>query len=79
MTDETLHTTPRRPRGRPPIHPPRPPPTRRRAPRQPRVQVAGDNLTGWQQQAACPHRGLTSNLAILRRWHYDRCPHQVGC
>lgn len=31
-------------------------------------------LTACQQQSVCPHCGITTSLANLHRWHFDRCP-----
>ena len=32
---------------------------------------------GNRQRAQCPHCGMESNLMILKRWHFDKCPRRL--
>lgn len=34
-------------------------------------------IRGFLQSAICPHCGLSSHIAILKRWHFNNCPKAV--
>jgi hypothetical protein len=38
------------------------------------INAAAGKL-GAQQRTRCPHCGLESTVIILKRWHFDYCPH----
>lgn len=37
-------------------------------------RLADSNSTGYQLTSECPHCGIVTNLANLKRWHLDNCP-----